>query len=155
MPITINSVGRNCAYRTRFRLRFEKGIDSVSKANRVLVIEDDELTLEAMKRSLEAFGFETFTASDGVKGLKLANDIKPSFILLDWMMPEMDGMEVPTRLKGNKKTKKTPVFMLTARGTIADLDEVFEIGVDDYITKPSDLTLLGKTVLDKWEKFTS
>lgn len=127
----------------------------MSKAIRVLVIEDDELTLEAMKRSLVVFGFETFMASDATEGLKLANDIKPSFILLDWMMPEMDGMKVLTRLKDNRKTKKTPVFMLTARGTIGDLDEAFEIGADDYITKPLDLTLLGKTVFDKWKKFTS
>ena len=127
----------------------------MSKATRVLIIEDDELTLEAMKRSVEVFGFETYVAGDGLKGLKLANDIKPSFILLDWMMPEMDGMEVLTRLKDNKKTRNLPVFMLTARGTIADLDEAFKIGADDYITKPSDLTLLGKTVYDKWEKFTN
>ena len=127
----------------------------MSKAARVLIIEDDELTLEAMKRSVEAFGFETYVAGDGVRGLKLANNIKPSFILLDWMMPEMDGMEVLTKLKDNKKTRKLPVFMLTARGTIADLDEAFKIGADDYITKPSDLTLLGKTVYDKWEKFTN
>jgi two-component system alkaline phosphatase synthesis response regulator PhoP len=71
------------------------------------------------------------------------------------MMPEMDGMEVLTRLKDNKRTRNLPVFMLTARGTIADLDEAFKIGADDYITKPSDLTLLGKTVYDKWEKFTN
>lgn len=127
----------------------------MSKATRVLIIEDDELTLEAMKRSVEAFGFKTYAAEDGLKGLKLAKDIKPSFILLDWMMPEMDGMEVLTRLKDNKKTRNLPVFMLTARGTIADLDEAFKIGADDYITKPSDLTLLGKTVYDKWEKFTN
>lgn len=127
----------------------------MSKAARVLIIEDDELTREAMKRSVEVFGFETYVAAEGSADLKLAQDIKPSFILLDWMMPEMDGMEVLTKLKGNKKTKNLPVFMLTARGTIADLDEAFKIGADDYITKPSDLTLLGKTVYDKWKKHTS
>jgi DNA-binding response OmpR family regulator len=121
----------------------------------VLAIEDDELVREALKRSLKLYGFQVHLAKDGQEGLKLAHEAKPAFILLDWMMPEMDGLEVLSELKHSEKTQKIPVFMLTARGMIGDLDQAFEIGADDYITKPLDLMQLGKMVKAKWERFTS
>jgi two-component system response regulator MprA len=127
----------------------------VSKWIPVLVIEDDELVREALKRSLKLYGFQAYLAKDGQEGLKLAHEAKPAFILLDWMMPEMDGLEVLAELKHSKKTQDIPVFMLTARGMIGDLDQAFEIGADDYITKPLDLMQLGKMVKAKWERFTS
>lgn len=121
----------------------------------VLVIEDDEFVREALSRSLKLYGFKARLAEDGPKGLELANEAKPAFILLDWMMPEMDGLEVLSELKHSQKTQDIPVFMLTARGMIGDLDQAFEIGADDYITKPLDLTQLGRMVQVKWERFTS
>lgn len=121
----------------------------------VLAIEDDELVREALRRSLKLYGFRVHLAKDGPEGLKLAHEAKPAFILLDWMMPEMDGLEVLSELKHSKKTQRIPVFMLTARGMIGDLDQAFEIGADDYITKPLDLMQLGKMIKAKWEKFTS
>ncbi|MHC4362261.1 MAG: response regulator [Planctomycetota bacterium] len=83
----------------------------------------------------------------------MANETRPAFILLDWMMPEMDGLEVLAELKHTRKTQDIPVFMLTARGMTGDLDQAFEIGADDYITKPLDLMKLGRLVYAKWEKF--
>jgi DNA-binding response OmpR family regulator len=71
------------------------------------------------------------------------------------MMPEMDGLEVIAELKHNRKTENIPVFMLTGKGMIGDLDQAFEIEADDYITKPLDLMELGKIVRAKWEKHTS
>jgi DNA-binding response OmpR family regulator len=127
----------------------------VSKWIPVLAIEDDELVREALKRSLKLYGFQVHLAKDGQEGLKLAHEAKPAFILLDWMMPKMDGLEVLSELKHSKKTQEIPVFMLTARGMIGDLDQAFEIGADDYITKPLDLMQLGKMVKAKWERFTS
>jgi DNA-binding response OmpR family regulator len=127
----------------------------VSKWIPVLVVEDDELVRKALKRSLKLYGFRVYLAEDGLTGLKLAQERKPAFILLDWMMPEMDGLEVLSELKHSKRTEDIPVFMLTARGMIGDLDEAFEIGADDYITKPSDLTRLGRIVKAKWEKYTN
>ncbi|UCE47139.1 MAG: response regulator [Phycisphaerales bacterium] len=127
----------------------------MSKWIQVLAIDDDELVREALRRDLKLYGFQVHLAKDGPEGLKFAHETKPAFILLDWMMPEMDGLEVLSELKHSKKTKSIPVFMLTDRGMIGDLDEAFEIGADDYITKPSDLKFLGKTVFDKWEKYTS
>ena len=120
----------------------------------VLVIDDDEIIREALKRSLKLYGFEVYPAEDGLTGVNLARQKKPAFILLDWMMPEMDGLEVLSELKHDKRTEDIPVFMLTDKGMIGDLDRAFEIGADDYITKPSDLMQLGKIVKTKWEKYT-
>jgi DNA-binding response OmpR family regulator len=127
----------------------------VSKWIPVLVVDDDELVRKALKRSLKLYGFEVYPAKDGPTGLKLAQAMRPAFILLDWMMPEMDGLEVLSELKHNKKTEHIPVFMLTGKGMIGDLDQAFDIGADDYITKPLDLTQLGKIVKTKWEKYSN
>ncbi|MHC4189643.1 MAG: response regulator [Planctomycetota bacterium] len=121
----------------------------------ILVIEDDELTRRALQRSLRLYGFEVCLAKDGPAGLRLAQEKRPAFILLDWMMPDVDGLEVLSELKQNKKTEDIPVFMLTGRGMIGDLDEAFELGADDYIVKPLDLTDLGRTVTIKWKKYTN
>jgi len=127
----------------------------MSKWVHVLIIEDDELVQKALKRSLKLYGFKVFMAKDGQTGLRLAQGKKPAFILLDWMMPGMDGLEVLVELKHNKKTENIPVFMLTGRDTIGDLDLAFEIGTDGYIAKPSDLMDLGKIVAQRWENYTS
>ncbi|MFH1718556.1 MAG: response regulator [Planctomycetota bacterium] len=124
----------------------------MSKWTPVLVVEDDELVREALRRSLKLYGFKAYLAKDGLTGLKLAQEKKPALVLLDWMMPDMDGLEVLSELKHNKKTDSIPVFMLTARGMIGDYDQAFEIGADDYITKPLDLMQLGRIVKAKWEK---
>ena len=125
----------------------------MSKWIPVLAVDDDEIIREALKRSLKLYGFKVYLAKDGLTGLKLAQEKRPSFILLDWMMPEMDGLEVLSELKHNERTEHIPVFMLTDRTMIGDLDQAFEIGADDYITKPSDLTQLGRIVKTKWEKY--
>jgi DNA-binding response OmpR family regulator len=120
----------------------------------VLVVDDDESIHEAMKRNLKLYGFLVYLAKDGPTGLKIAQEKRPTFILLDWMMPEMDGLEVLSELKHDERTENIPVFMVTDRGMIGDLDRAFEIGADDYITKPLDLTQIGKIVKNKWEKYT-
>jgi two-component system response regulator MprA len=125
----------------------------MSKWIPVLVIEDDEIVREALRRSLKFYGFKAHLARDGPTGLETANETRPVFILLDWMMPEMDGLEVLAELKHTRKTQDIPVFMLTARGMTGDLDQAFEIGADDYITKPLDLMKLGRLVYAKWETF--
>jgi len=126
----------------------------MSKWIPVLAVYDDELIHKDMKRSLKLYGFKVYLAKNGPTGLKLAQEKRPTFILLDWMMPEMDGLEVLSELKHHERTEHIPVFMLTDRGMIGDLDQAFEIGADDYITKPSDIMQLGKIVKTKWEKYT-
>ena len=121
----------------------------------VLVIEDDEIVQMALKRNLKLYGFKSYPAKNGRTGLRLARAKKPALILLDWMMPGMDGLEVLAELKHHPKTEHIPVFMLTGKGMISDLDQAFDIGADNYIIKPSDLSELGKIVKEKWEKHTS
>jgi DNA-binding response OmpR family regulator len=120
----------------------------------ILVIEDEEVVRMALERSLKLYGFQVYLAKNGQTGLQLAKEKQPALILLDWMMPEMDGLEVLAELKHDAETENIPVFMLTSRGMIGDLDQAFEIGADDYIRKPQELKKLGKIVKDKWEKYT-
>jgi DNA-binding response OmpR family regulator len=127
----------------------------VSKWIPVLVVEDDKSVRKALEYSLKLYGFKVNLAEDGPTGLKLARQNKPELILLDWMMPGMDGMEVLSELKHDKRTEHIPVFMLTGRGMIGDLDQAFDIGADDYITKPFNLMELGKIVKAKWEQYTN
>lgn len=125
----------------------------MSKWIHVLVVDDDEVVRKALEYSLKLYGFKVDLAEDGQTGLKLARQNKPKLILLDWMMPGMDGLEVMSELKHDKRTEHIPVFMLTGRGMIGDLDQAFDVGADDYITKPFDLMELGKTVKVKWEQY--
>ena len=125
----------------------------MSKWIPVLVIDDDELVRINLKRTMQLYGFKAYLAKDGPTGLKLAQEKIPAFILLDWRMPEMDGLEVLSELKHNKKTKDIPVFMLTVKGMIGDLDQAFEIGADDYIMKPLDMMEFGRIIKAKWQKY--
>lgn len=125
----------------------------MSKWISVLVIEDEELVRTALQRSLTLYGFKVHLASNGQTGVRLAQQNQPEFILLDWMMPEMDGLEVLSELKHNESTDHIPVFMLTGKGMIGDVDQAYEIGADGYITKPLDLKDLGRITRDRWKKY--
>lgn len=125
----------------------------MSKWIPVLVVDDDELIRKALKRSLQLYGFRVYLAENGRTGLKLALEKKPAFILLDWMMPGVDGLEVLAELKHNEQTEHIPVFMLTGRGMMGDLNQAFDIGADGYITKPADIEELGRIIRTKWEKY--
>jgi len=125
----------------------------LSKWIPVLVVDDDELIRKALKRSLQLYGFRVYLAENGPAGLKLAQEKRPAFILLDWMMPAVDGLEVLAELKHSHATEHIPVFMLTGKGMMGDLNQAFDIGADGYITKPADLEELGRIIRTKWEKY--
>ncbi len=118
----------------------------------VLVIEDEEHIRRVLEYNLKLDGFEVFLAEDGAAGLQTAIEKKPDVILLDWLMPEMDGLQVLMELKNNINTKHIPVFMLTAKGMLSDVTQAIETGADDYITKPFNPMQLGKTIREKLEK---
>lgn len=103
---------------------------------RILVIEDETNIQELLKYNLEKNGYKVTVADNGADGLEEAFGNVPDLILLDLMLPGIDGLEVCKRLRAEKKTKKVPIFMLTAKSE--ELDKVLglEIGADDYITKP-------------------
>lgn len=124
----------------------------MSKRIPILIIEDEENIRNILGYTLRLDGFEVHLAENGPVGLELARKHKFKVILLDWMMPEMDGLEVLSELKHNKKTEHIPVFMLTAKGAIGDMDRAYRIGVNGYITKPFDTKQLGDTIKKKLEE---
>ena len=102
----------------------------------MLVVEDEESILELLRYNLEKAGYAVITAGSGEDGLALARRHRPDLILLDLMLPGMDGLEVCRTLKESKETERIPVVMLTARGEEADIVAGLELGADDYLTKP-------------------
>ena len=123
----------------------------MSKRFSVLVVEDEEHIRNILKYNLNLDGFDVFVAENGRKGLELARGKKPDVILLDWMMPEMDGMEVLSQLKKDPKTHNIPVFMLTAKKKSCDVGQAICEGVDGYFTKPFDAVKLARTLRCKLE----
>ncbi len=105
----------------------------------ILVIDDDTDILALLKMSLASDGFNVVTASDGMKGIQSAKAEQPDLILLDVMMPQMDGLQVIKKLKEDTDTRAIPVLWLTAKTQTEDKLRGLEIGGDDYITKPFDL----------------
>lgn len=103
---------------------------------RILVVEDDPKVLIFVGDNLEAMDFQVLTARNGVEGLNKAREAKPDLLVLDVMMPEMDGHEVCRQLKADHKTRHIPILMLTARGQLGDKVAGFNIGADDYLAKP-------------------
>jgi len=105
-------------------------------SKKILVVDDEEVTTELAKTFLEHHGFEVVCAFDGEEALKLAQSERPDLILLDVMLPKVDGFEVCKRLKANKAFAKTPVLMLTAKGLSKDIERGHEVGADEYLVKP-------------------
>ena len=99
----------------------------------ILIVEDETTVRETLARNFKAEGFEVLTAADGVEGLELAREKNPDLIILDLMLPEMDGLSVGRVLR---KESDVPIVMLTARGTEMDKIVGLEIGADDYVVKP-------------------
>lgn len=104
---------------------------------RILIIEDEPGMRQGLEDNLKFEGYGTTTIGDGVEGLRIAERHEHDLILLDLMLPGLDGMEICRRLK--KKGAKTPIIMLTARGEESDRVLGLELGADDYITKPFSL----------------
>jgi diguanylate cyclase (GGDEF)-like protein len=107
-----------------------------NKKKRILVVDDHEDNIELLRARLEARGYEIHAASDGQAALDQVERVLPDLILLDVMMPKMDGMEVVRRLKADKNLPFIPVIMQTALDTTANKVEGLDAGADDYITKP-------------------
>ena len=106
-------------------------------AEKILIIDDDTDTLRLVGLMLQHQGYAISTASNGQEGIAKAGQEQPDVILLDVMMPEMDGFEVTRRLRADPLTRTTPILMFTARSLLNDRVAAFELGVDDYLTKPT------------------
>lgn len=125
---------------------------SEDRNNSVLLVEDEEHIRLVVEYNLKREGFEVYSAEDGQAALEIARKIIPDIILLDWMLPGMNGLEVLTELKHDERTKHIPVFMLTAKGMASDVTRALEMGADDYITKPFNPRQLGETIKKKLEE---
>ena len=110
-----------------------------SSTETILVVDDDTDILALLKLSLTSDGFNVITASNGMRGLERARADHPDLILLDMMMPHMDGLQVMEKLKSDSETRSIPVMWLTAKSQTEDKLKGLETGGDDYITKPFDL----------------
>ena len=103
---------------------------------KILIVDDEEHIVELLKFNLQSAGYEVMEANNGIDALKIANENKPSLMLLDLMLPGMDGFDVCKEIKRNNEMKNTSIIMLTAKGEELDKILGLELGADDYITKP-------------------
>ena len=119
-------------------------------SERILIIDDDVDTLKLVGLMLERQGFEIIVANNGEQGLSKAASERPDLIILDVMMPDLDGYDVARRLRADPQLAPIPIIMFTAKSMVDDKVKGFEVGVDDYLTKPThpaELTAHVKAVL--------
>jgi two-component system alkaline phosphatase synthesis response regulator PhoP len=102
----------------------------------ILLVEDDAALRDTLAYNLRLEGYETLTAADGVTGLELARGQPVALVMLDVMLPRLNGLEVLRQLRGRAETARIPVLMLTARVEESDIVVGLELGADDYVTKP-------------------
>ncbi len=103
---------------------------------RILVVDDEIYIVHILDFSLGMEGYKVVTALDGEEGLQKALEFKPDLIVLDIMMPKMDGYETCKALKSDEQTKNIPVILLSAKGRNVDMQTGYDVGADEYITKP-------------------
>ena len=103
---------------------------------KILLIDDEESILNLVRMNLELEGFEVITSANGNIGIKAFQDKKPDLVLLDLMLPDLDGYEVMKRMQ--QVNRKIPIIILTAKGQLNDKLLGLQLGADDYITKPFD-----------------
>ncbi len=117
----------------------------MSKA-KILVVDDSETIVALLKSLLQKEDYEVITAVDGEQGLQLAREANPNLILLDLMLPKIDGYKVCRLLKFDETKKDIPIIMLTSRGAEEDKETGKETGADAYLTKPFDNAKLLETI---------
>jgi two-component system cell cycle response regulator DivK len=115
-------------------------------AKKILIVEDEPSNLKLVRDLLERFKYETIEATDGEQGVQLARAQKPDLILMDIMMPKMDGLEATRIIKEDAVTKHIPIIALTSFAMKGDKERTLEVGCDGYISKPIDIRELMKMV---------
>jgi two-component system phosphate regulon response regulator PhoB len=113
---------------------------------RILIIEDERGLTEVLSYNLQREGYETIVAHDGVEGLRKAQTHPPDVVILDLMLPGVDGLEVCRQLRAGKQTARIPILMLTAKSEETDQVVGFSVGADDYVTKPFSVKVLLQRV---------
>jgi len=110
--------------------------------SRILLVDDEEDLLDLLQYALEREGYDVATAQDGLEGLRAAQAARPDLVVLDIMMPRMDGIEMCRRLREDAHLRLVPILMLTAKSDEGDEIEGLDAGADDYLTKPVSPSLL-------------
>jgi CheY-like chemotaxis protein len=113
---------------------------------KILLVEDNEMNRDMLSRRLLRKGYSVVIAHDGEQGLMLARSETPDLILMDISLPKMDGWEVTRQLKSDPETRAIPVIALTAHALSTDRQKAFEIGCDDYDTKPVEFGRLSEKI---------
>lgn len=113
---------------------------------KILVVDDEEDILELVRYNLAKNGYGIICAESGEKALTMAKSENPDLIVLDLMLPGIDGLDVARKLKDDGKTRGIPIIMLTAKGEEADIVTGLELGADDYVTKPFSPRILAARV---------
>jgi CheY-like chemotaxis protein len=113
---------------------------------KILLVEDNEMNRDMLSRRLQRKGYTVVSAHDGEQGHLLAHSENPDIILMDISLPVMDGWEVTRLLKADVATRHIPIIALTAHALVSDRKKAFEVGCDDYDTKPIDFGRLGEKI---------
>jgi len=111
-------------------------------SKRILIVEDDPSVLRATSYILEKEGYEVISAQNGLEGLKKARESGPDLLILDVMLPGIDGFEICHSLRGESQTAQLPILMFSAKGQDSDKATGLKMGADEYITKPVDREVL-------------
>lgn len=111
-------------------------------AKKILIVEDDPSFSRAINHIIMKEGYDVITASNGMTGLRMAQEEKPDLLVLDVMLPGLDGFEICHRLRQDPATAKLPIIMLSAKGQEIDKTTGLNVGANEYLTKPVDRALL-------------
>ena len=111
-------------------------------SKRILIVEDDPSVLRATSYILEKEGYEVLTAMNGLEGLRRAKEDNPDLLILDVMLPGIDGFEICHRLRIESQTAQLPILMLSAKGQEADRSTGLKVGADEYLSKPVERSVL-------------
>jgi DNA-binding response OmpR family regulator len=117
----------------------------MSKAT-ILIVDDEADIVELTSMALNAYGYNVISACNGAEGAEKAMESMPDIILMDVMMPILDGIGATKKLKANEETKHIPILMLTAKAQESDIQQGIEAGADAYIIKPFDIAELIKKI---------
>ena len=135
------------------RDRTEKEV-AVTRRNKILLLDDSSTALLLARMILQGMAYDVVTARDGVEGLEKARQVQPDLILLDVMMPRMDGIEACQRLRGDPLTAEVSIIMVTTRGEEGIAEASYAYGCNEFVTKPVDAAELMAKVgncLGEWE----
>jgi two-component system cell cycle response regulator DivK len=114
--------------------------------HKILLVEDNEMNRDMLSRRLQRRGYAVVTAFDGRQGHTMACSELPDVVLMDIGLPDMDGWEVTRLLKATENTRHIPIIALTAHALVTDRQKAFEVGCDDYDTKPVDFARLSEKI---------